>query len=134
MKALVLLVGIASVAGCGEDTCSKSDVNGVYTVATREISGTCGSLGTMVVRINNGRTTTDPGCTMAYERWSENDCKREADLTCTDTVNNLVTHSVASGKQDPGGNKISMTATFDVKTMAGVAVCNSTYELNYSRD
>ena len=97
--------------GCGDDECSRYDIDGVYRASLHEITGTCGDIEELIVYFDGGSSEPPVGCTMEYEKYTDNDCKFEGVATCEDLANNLRTREVMTGKQEPGGDTITATLT-----------------------
>jgi hypothetical protein len=125
---------VVALAGCGQQECSPEDVDGTYLVETREISGDCGGIGTIVAQYNRGTQTAESGCVVDYERLSDDQCTAERAVTCTNTADGFRTTGVGSVTQEPGGGSAAGTLMMTLSNLSnGSTVCSSTYAATYTR-
>lgn len=134
----ILLMGLLALVVCGDekdeaDQCSRFDVDGIYTVTFQELSGNCGPVGPLVVPIDGGNETPDPGCVYTLHRWKDNDCIIETAETCEDSANNLRTIMTGTATQEEGGDSATGKATMNLTTLSGIQICISTYDIAYNR-
>lgn len=136
MPRAIIMASLACIAsaGCGAD-CDPEDIDGTYTATSTELSGgTCGSLGTFVIQYDHGSQTTASGCTIDYERLSDDQCTAERAVTCTNTADDIEAKGVGAVTQKPGGESITGTISLTQKRIStGATMCQSTYSLTYAR-
>ena len=122
--------------GCGgsDGTCSASDIDGTYFLSTTDIGGNCGDIGSIVEQYDHGAQTVDSGCTVAYERTSNEGCTVERSSTCDSVANNLRTTGVGVSTQEEGGSKLTGTITITVANLStGATLCTGTYSISAVR-
>lgn len=132
---LFLFTSVAwQAASCGSK-CSKSDRTGTYMFHQSEISGSCGQIGDTVQTLTNSEPEQQTGCSVTFERWSDNDCKLERNVTCTDSPNNQrIVGAGVSTQQDASGETLTGTLTMTVSRLdTGASACMSTYETTATR-
>ncbi len=106
-------------------SCKQADRAGTYKVTYVKQSGTCGAIDPIVAS-----TSTPPavGCVIASERWSDNDCTLDRDLTCTSATGAVrtivVTHASA------GAAELTGTIGF---VITGPDACSGVYTLDAVR-
>ena len=88
----VLVITASFLITCAEtgvvDNCltSQEDQTGLYKMVTREISGDCGRLGDLEVKIDEGVVIINDrfGCEIREEYWNNNVCATESIFYCDD--------------------------------------------------
>lgn len=88
----VILLSVIFLAGCASsevvDNCetSQDDQTGTYQMVTREISGNCGRLGDLQVKIDEGVVLINEqfGCELREDDWNSEICASESIFYCDD--------------------------------------------------
>lgn len=130
--AVVLVVGCSGGSGssAAPSSCDRNARVGTYRLTYVEQSGSCGPIDSVLVSFN-----TDPGsaagggCVLNSERWSENDCKLERDVSCS-TPSGPVRTVAVTRAETANGSELSGTATF---TLGGRYPCTGTYAVDAVR-
>lgn len=117
------------VLGCsgesGDDfECSLDSRNGSYLFELDEISGDCGPVPSQVVIIDT-QNPAEEGCVVGYNRFSDDECTNETEVTCLDDGLTIEATGVVNQEN---ANHLTGTITFDIE-----GVCFSTYNATYTR-
>lgn len=130
---LLAVAAMTALAACSDD-CDPADIDGTYIARTREISGDCGDMGTVVVQYDKGRATVDTGCVVDHEELSEDRCTADRTVTCANASTDLLTEAVGTVTQEPGGERAGGMLSISMETLStGQAQCYSVYEVEYER-
>ncbi len=121
-----LVVGCSAESTSAPTSCKREDRVGTYQVTFVEQSGTCGKVNSQLVSFNPGTPGSGgagDGCTVHSERWSENDCKLERDVTCIVPPGSVRTVAVTRVQ---AANASEITGTMTI-TISGPDACTGTY-------
>jgi hypothetical protein len=122
-------------AACRDDAeCSATNRTGTYLFQAREVSGDCGYVSDTVGILTNGSPALEDGCTVDFERWSDDSCKLERAVTCiSQNSNRRQTASGVTNEEDDGA-KLTGTMTVIVSALDTQSViCSSTYDTTATR-
>lgn len=134
----VALLVTSSCSSATEDarptSCSKSDRTGTYQQTMTRVSGTCPNVGPQVVQLTDGVATSagvaggsGGTCTTVSARWTENDCKFESAVDCTNP--DSTSRAVGVTRQvTEDGSRLEGTSTITVRLLSGES-CTGTYSL-----
>ena len=106
---------------------SQNQQTGFYTMVTAEMSGDCGSMGTLQVNIEEGAVSIDEsfGCSLEGVAWSEQACTTLSVLVCDDGTWEMILDWEVSSLEDP--NKLSGVLNADMAKWGGLYTCSSEY-------
>ena len=128
---LLALVGLVLVYGCGPE-CSLEDRTGTYLMSFNEVSGGCGPIDPEIARLDGSGTDPGPGCTLEYERVSEDQCSLERATSCQSSGLDIELEGVTN--QEPGSEGDLLTGTAEVDVYdSGALVCSSIYQITARR-
>jgi hypothetical protein len=125
MKRAVLLLPL--LVACGEE-CDLVDVDGRYVIQFTELSGDCGALMGMRVRMAEGSVAPEDECTSEYEKWSDDACHYKRTSICDLSADGTREVLEWQGEQEVGGATLSGLVVRTVTELDTTnAICASTY-------
>lgn len=127
--ALVLVV----CAACGDEVCSRSDIDGTYMAEWTRVSGDCAPPPDGLVMLTADQAAPAE-CTTVEDNPSENDCRVDSVFFCDYAAENTRVHYTSIFRQRDEGRE--MTATVSVISSylsSGVTICTGTLEAKYTR-
>lgn len=121
-----LAVGCASKASSAPapTTCNRADRHGSYYVEVATLSGNCGAVASFLTDLD--APSADPSCVTTFSKFSENDCKLDAQVKCT-TVRGAATTTWSSTQETQGGDVLQAVMTLQTPD------CVGTYDMHFTR-
>ena len=136
----IFLTSVVILAGCTplevSDNCISGPKaqTGTYEMKTREVSGDCGKLGDLQVKIDEGIVLINEqfGCELRKDDWNNEICAAESNFYCDDGEWIMkLRWSVTSTKQD--GSKLQGDLVATMQRFRVAYSCSSEYKFEAER-
>jgi hypothetical protein len=132
VKEILLLMAI-SVASCGDDKCSPSDLDGSYLVTYTRESGMCAEISPVVTRYHKGsfvdQDDEEVNCTLLYPDFRYEACERDISYTCLMLSEGVVVDIKLHQEVETGGDRFDAIFTMEARTVTGVPGCRGIYRV-----
>lgn len=130
--ALFVLTSCSSDEQLEECEYSRSDLSGSYEMITDEVSGDCGRIGSMLVKMENGviEVADGLGCELTRSSWNGFICEANSVLDCDD--GQWVMRLDWKVKVSEDGS-LSGTLKTKMDRWSGIYTCESQYEFAAER-